>query len=455
MSGQGTSVAVQEELERQLLAYAMSDRRYTAIVVAGINPKQLRTQVAQRVLMLVIGYFNRYNGVITDRVITDQMQRRGLSVDELVLMRNFVAEVRREKVVDEAELEYIITQLLDAHRRRLILGIAEDIANVGPNKCTADDLEKLQGRITRQLVDAQTTGADETRSGEVGDDALDRLEAYEHRKSHPEEMELIRTGWNQFDAANGGVRPGELAYVIGRKGDGKSVFMLQFGYSAWLQGKNVILYSLEISKEDYQRRFDACAARVNVGGLKMGKLSEEEEAKYRSYIANLRLGKSPSGKDVGKFHIVDITSPTPALIQQLTEQTEKKQGVVYDVVIVDYSQLMRSNTQYDQLRHELASIALDLKNYAREQKKFVLTGAQMNRIGASEASKGATTTAAIAEADAVADHADYIFSVFSTSDLEGKLEMPKIRDGAPVHVNYVKNFAIMRMEEAQTGWEDA
>ncbi len=454
MSGQGTTAAV-EDLEKQLLAYALADRRYIAAIVSSINPKQLRPPAAQRMLMLAIGYFNKFNGVITERVLNDQLRRRGLSVDELVVMRNLLAEVKREKVVDEAELEYIITQLLDAHRRRLILGIAEDIANVGPNRCTADDLEKLQGRITKQLVDAQTTGADESRSGEVGDDALDRLEAYEHRKAHPEEMELIRTGWNQFDAANGGVRPGELAYVIGRKGDGKSVFMLQFGHAVWLQGKNVILYSLEISKEDYQRRFDACAARVNVGGLKMGKLSEEEEAKYRSYIANLRLGKSPSGKPVGKFHIVDLTSPTPALIQQLTEQTEKKHGVVYDCVIVDYSQLMRSNVQYDQLRHELASIALDLKNYAREHKKFVLTGAQMNRLGASEATKGATTTAAIAEADAVADHADYIFSVFSTSDLEGKLEMPKIRDGAPVHVNYVKNFAIMRMEEAQTGWENA
>ena len=444
----------QQELERRLLAYVFADRRFAAMAAAKIKANQLRLAPSQRLFSLAVGYFNKYNGVISDRVLDDQLRRRQLSADELIAIRNLRAEVRREPVGDTAEFDYTVEQILDSHRRRLILGIAEDIAGVGPSRCSPTDLEKLQGRITRQLVDAQTTGVDESKEGEMADDADERLEAYEYRKAHPDEAGLIRTGFDAFDVANGGVRRGELLYVIGRKGDGKSVFLIQLAHSMWLQGLNVIMFSLEISKDDYQRRIDACTARVDVGGLKRGTLTEDDEKKYRHYIENLKKGLSPGGRKVGKLHVVDITAPTPALLRQHVGRLEQLHGVRYDAVFVDYSQIMKSNVQYDQKRHELTAISLDLKNWAKEENRFIASAAQMNRAGKTEGSKSEVDTTHLAESDAVVDNLDYLFSILSKDDMEGRFETPKVRDGKHVKFRYIKDFAHMRFEEQASDWEN-
>ena len=431
-----------------------TDARFIAEASSKLAGAQLRNRPATMLFNLLVRYFNRFGGVITDVVLDDQFARQGLSTDELVNLRNLRAEVRMETVADGAEFEYTVDQLLDAHRRRLILGIANDIAGVGPNTCSPADLEQLQGRITRNLVDAQTTGADESREGELAADAADRLAAYEHRKAHPEEAGLIKTGFDAFDGPNGGVRRGELLYVLGRKGAGKSVMLIQLARNIWLQGINVIMFSLEISKDDYQRRLDACIAQVDVGGLKMGKLTEEDEAKYRAYVHGLREGRAPDGRKVGKLHVVDVTAPTPAQLRQHVAKLEQLHGVRYDAVFVDYSQIMKSNTPYDQKRHELTAISLDLKNWAREENRFVASAAQMNRAGRSEGMRGEIDTSHVAEADAVVDNLDLLFSIISTSDLEGRFETPKVRDGQHVKFTYVKDFVHMQFIEQANGWDD-
>lgn len=444
----------QRALERRLLAYMYSDKRFIAEAGTKLAPSQLRSTPAQRIYALLVGYFNRFNGVLTDPVLEDQLRRRSVSADELIELRNLRAEIRRETLADEAEFQYTVDQLLDAHRRRLILGIANDIAGVGPNGCSPADLEKLQERITHALVAAQTTGGDEGREGELAADADERLEAYEYRKAHPDEAGIIKTGFAAFDDKNGGVRRGELLYVLGRKGAGKSVMLAQLAINMWLQGLNVIMYSLEISKEDYQRRLDANAANVDVGGLKLGKLTEEDEAKYRRYIEGLKKGLAPDGRRVGKLHVVDITAPTPAVLRQHTDRQERLLGVRFDAVFVDYSQLMKSNVAYDQKRHELTAISLDLKNWAKDEHRFIASAAQMNRTGRAEGQRGDLDTAHVAEADSVADNLDYIFAILATSDLEGRFETPKVRDGQHVKFTYIQDFQHMRFIEQAGVWDD-
>ena len=52
-----------------------------------------------------------------------------------------------------------------------------------------------------------------------------------------------------------------------------------------------LLFSLEISKEDYERRFDSRAAMVSSNGLKRGTLTEQEEVLYEKYLSNIKFGK--------------------------------------------------------------------------------------------------------------------------------------------------------------------
>jgi replicative DNA helicase len=263
---------------------------------------------------------------------------------------------------------------------------------------------------------------------------------------------------------NGGFRAGELVYVIGRKGDGKSVALLNFGHNAWTAGYNVIIFTLEISKEDYERRFDARAAGISSNGLKMGKLEDVEEQIYEKYLERLGRGKvevlnKESGQQelasCGTMYIVDCPSGcTPAFVESKLDTVEQLLGIKFDVVVTDYSGIMRSNTPVAEKRHEQGAIALDQKRIARERDCVVISAAQMSRGGAKEKE---ATTEHVAESDQVSDHIDWGIYVRSISETTGVCGSFKTRDAAPFKFHFAKKYSQMKMVELEdqlSSWDN-
>jgi replicative DNA helicase len=225
--------------------------------------------------------------------------------------------------------------------------------------------------------------------------------------NNPESVVYIPTGFKKIDNEEGGFRYGELVYIIGRKGDGKSVLMLNLAHNAWAQGKNVILFSLEISKEDYERRFDARAAGISSNGLKRGTLNEIEEALYNKYLEGLKNGTTPDGKKSGVFYIVDVPLKcSPAFIESKADTIEQQMGIKFDMIFVDYAGIMVPNVPVAEKRHEQGQIALDLKRLARSKECVVVSAAQMTRKGKEDSSSknGKVGTEHVAESDQISDH---------------------------------------------------
>ena len=57
----------------------------------------------------------------------------------------------------------------------------------------------------------------------------------------------IKTGIKKFDEISGGIQKGELGILMAQTGKGKSCALGNFGTNAWLQGKNIVLFSLEMT----------------------------------------------------------------------------------------------------------------------------------------------------------------------------------------------------------------
>ena len=74
--------------------------------------------------------------------------------------------------------------------------------------------------------------------------------------------------------------------------------------------------------------------------------------------------------------------------------------------------------------------------------------------GRAEGQRGDLDTAHVAEADSVADNLDYMFAILATSDLEGRFETPKVRDGQHVKFTYIQDFQHMRFIEQAGVWDD-
>ncbi|MFW6007764.1 MAG: DnaB-like helicase C-terminal domain-containing protein [archaeon] len=435
----------QFKIEKKFLAYLFKDKKYIAESLSKINKSHMTN--AHYLYMLIISYYHNFKDIITDEMVDLMFEKKNLDTDTIVKYKSLISEIRSITINNDAEFEAIMEELLECKKRREYLGIAENIINMNPIDCSTDILEKMENNVKDTIVklDADETGV--RKEGAIKDSIEDRKAVYEFRKNNPEAVKTIPTGFKKIDDTEGGFRPGELIYVIGRKGDGKSVLMLNLGHNMWVKGHNVILFSLEISKEDYERRFDARAAGISSNGLKRGQLSEAEEKIYNDYLANQTKGLTPKGDKAGIFYVVDVPAGcTPAFIDSKIETIEQVMDIKFDVAITDYAGIMEPNVQVEQLRHAQGKIALELKRIARSRDMTVISAAQMNRSGREDKK---ADTAHVAESDQISDHIDWGIAIRSLSDSTGKIESFKTRDAAPFEFHFTKKYSCMQIIELE------
>ncbi len=393
-----------KDIEKKFLSYLFNNKKYIAAIVGKVNKYHLPNY--HKIFSLLLSYYSKYKDVITDQMADMLFQKKNLDSATIVEYKTIIAQLRAETSFNDGEFKALIEQLFEYKKRQDFIKIAEEIVNVNPVECNSVELHSLEDKLKSSVVAATVNPNDVKKEGAIKDSAKDRFERYKQIKEHPELLKFVPTGFKHIDNDNGGFRPGELIYVIGRKGDGKSVFLLNLAHNVWENGYNVIIFSLEIPKEDYERRFDARAAQVNSTGLKMGTLSDAEEKIYEDYLIKQTKGLSVNNKQVGTVYIVD-TPPgiTPAFVDSKIETLEQVLGLKFDMVITDYAGIMQPTTSMSEKRHQQGQIALEQKVIARQRDCIVVSAAQKSRAGSKEKKSDSSF---IAESDQVADHRLYV-----------------------------------------------
>lgn len=388
------------KLEKKFLSYILSEKQYIAKSISLIKPEYLPKTYG--IYDIFKNYYIKYKGIVTDEIIDIQFSNKAINNDTMVLYKSIINEVKALPVKDNAEFDAIIDQLVEQYKRIEFTNLANQIVNVNPNDCSPEKLMDLENKIKSNVSKITADNSSTRAEGLINNSAKERYERYKNIKNNPESIITYPTGFKVIDDAEGGFRPGELVYIIGRKGDGKSVLMLNLAHNMWLKKVNVILFSLEISKEDYERRFDALAADISSNGLKLGRLTDQEEALYVKYLKNLNKNKTPDGEDCGNIYIVDTPSKcTPAYIEAKIEEVEGILGIKFDVCISDYAGIMEPNVNQDAKRHNQGQIALDLKRLARSKNMTVISAAQMTRASKDDQK---ADTSHVAESDQISDH---------------------------------------------------
>lgn len=445
------------ELEKKFLAYLLSNKSYIAKSIARMHKQYFET--IGKIYQMVIGYYNKYHGIITDDMIDIKCKQMNTDENTFIQIKTIINECRNDFIDEtEGEFEAIEDAIIGQYKRRRLLKVASKIVGGSIPDSSDEQFQEVFSNVQKLLVDIESTDFDVEKEGTVEEDADERLKDYMHIKEHPEDINLIKTGFKHIDDAIVGWGFGSENIVCGRKGDGKSTMLLNLGYYLWKQGKNILFYSLEIDKKQYERRWDARAALVSSKGLKSGQLSDEEEKVYKEYVENLKQEKDLMGNKVGSVYIVDCPSNvTPAFISAKTEEIERKKDTIYDVVIVDYMGIMNANSPTGVVRDDLGSIALDLKRFAREQKKILFSAVQMNRSGKKdlEQKNGHADTDAIAGSDQIADHADNVFVIRSLDEDTALVESSKTRDGSTFSFHIQKKYDKMQMVEIDDSEWDA
>lgn len=253
-----------------------------------------------------------------------------------------------------------------ATRRRLIRASA-DIAEISYDEET--NIQELLGRAEAELFAVSETNVkqDVTSIGDILSDSFERLDELHRNKG---QLRGIRTGWRDLDNKTAGLQRSDLIILAARPAMGKTTLVTNLAYNvATKELKPVILFSLEMSKEQLVNRMLADAANVDSWAIRTGDLTDEDFEKLSTAMGE--LAEAP-------IYIDD----TPGLT--VLEMRTKARRIAHDqplgLIIIDYLQLMTgSNNNQGNRVQEVSEISRGLKLVARELDVPVIALSQLSR----------------------------------------------------------------------------
>ncbi|MDE6596296.1 MAG: replicative DNA helicase, partial [Oscillospiraceae bacterium] len=226
-----------------------------------------------------------------------------------------------------------------------------------------------------QLLDYAEQKIYDIRQGKAADglSKIDEvvLEAYDDlgRKSGPDKEKYIgaKSGYSDLDHVITGLNKSDLIILAARPAMGKSAFALNLAANVARRNKEaeVVIFSLEMSKEQNVTRMLASESFVEGDCLMKGNISGEQWTKLAEGAERL------SGMNIYLDDTAGITVP------QMKAKLRRMKNL--ELVIIDYLQLMSSSRRIDNRVTEISEITRQLKLMAKELNVPVITLSQLSR----------------------------------------------------------------------------
>lgn len=214
----------------------------------------------------------------------------------------------------------------------------------------------------------------------------------------------VTTGFKVLDRALTGVEGAglnrtDLILLAARPGMGKTSLALNIASAAGIaSGKDIVIFSLEMSKEQLVSRLLAAEGLVDSRKFKSGDLSEDEWS--RVIAAAGRLSNT-------KIYIDENPAITVAEMKAKCRR-QKNLGLI----VIDYLQLMQSPSRSDNRTQEVAAISRALKIMAKELRVPVLCLSQLSRAPEGRSNKRPMLSD-LRESGAIEQDADIVMFLYS------------------------------------------
>lgn len=245
-------------------------------------------------------------------------------------------------------------------------------------------------------------------------------EAFSGNYFKPRERPSINIGFKKLDESIGGIDGGDVVVIAARPKVGKSAFALQVGRRIASTGLKVGYFNLEMRSQQIYERSVAASSGMDMNRIRLATRfhnTEEEQFKHGNEV--LREEKNLT------FHTgVNKVSSIRSAVNR------KK----YDCIIIDYLQLVRSDTNRGANRYaEVGDISRGIKRIAMDYDIPVILLSQLNRNSESRAEKE-PTSADLRESGDIEQDASVILMLWKPDEDDQEKRMIKIdlaRNGTP------------------------
>ncbi|MEG2869151.1 MAG: replicative DNA helicase [Terrisporobacter sp.] len=230
-----------------------------------------------------------------------------------------------------------------------------------------DDVEKVLDAAQKKIFDI----AEKKNSGdyEVLSSVLERgfLEI-ERLFNNKGDITGVGSGIKDLDEKTSGFQKGEMILIAARPSMGKTTFALNIAETAALRkGKSVVIFSLEMPREQLAYKLLCSEASVDMLKLRTGNLEDDDWE---------RIAKATGPLSKAKIYIDDTAGLSVMEMRSKCRKIKMEHGI--DMILIDYLQLMSgSNTESRQ--QEVSEISRSIKALAKEMECPVIALSQLSR----------------------------------------------------------------------------
>ena len=259
------------------------------------------------------------------------------------------------------------------------------------------------------------------------------------------EVKPLHIGFDKLDELLGGLEGGDMIVIGARPAVGKSALVTQITSNLAKQGKRIGFYNLEMQNKQVYERFVVSESGIGLTRLRRAiRFLGDEEQRFND--ANKTLEKAEN---------IVITSAGSRTVGEIKAESKHMD---YDIIIIDYLQLLKADTTYRGNRAaEVGEISRAIKSLAMELNIPIIALSQLNRVSEGRETKE-PTMAELREAGNIEQDASVIMLMWNLDENDRTkkgLKIDKNRQGECGKIVMKFNGDTMRFEETNENCNDA
>lgn len=350
------------EAEKSVLGAAMLSKDALFDVMEVVKPADFYDENHKEIFRAMID-LNRKNAPVDALTVAEELKKRNSL--EMVGGRAYIASLSSMTPTTSNAMEYGRIVAEKASVRRLI-ETADDIVTKGyDGTMDANQMLDYAESGIFEISQARQKG----QYSHIRDVLVENLAIIDRAEQMDGGLTGITTGFSKLDEMTSGMQKSDLIILAARPAMGKTAFALSLARNAAVKGKaSVMIFSLEMAKEQLTQRLLSMESKVDLQTLKTGRLERRDWDDLN--VALDILSNS-------NIHIDDTAGISIMEMKSKCRRLKAEAGL--DLVIIDYLQLMNPEGKADSRTQEISVISRNLKLLARELDCPVLVLSQLSR----------------------------------------------------------------------------
>lgn len=401
------------EAEASLLGALLIDSDAIVKIADTVSVNDFFEPRNQRIYEAITQLYERHEAIDV-LTLTDRLKNNGYldsvgGPSYLTELTNFVPTASHvEQYAD------IVAQ--KAMRRRLIAA-SKHISGLGYDESKqlrelVEEAETHLFEISQQHIKQNVVGLEAILA-----ESFDRLDELHKDK---QKIRGIPTGFKDLDNILAGFQRSDLVVLAARPSMGKTALALNFAHNVAVKSQEpVLLFSLEMSKEQLVDRLLAMESGVDAWALRTGNLTDADFEK---------IGHAMGTLSEAQIFIDDSPSITISDLRTKARREAHKRPL--GLIIVDYLQLMSGGGRYNAEGNrvqEISEISRGLKGVARELNVPVLALSQLSRSVESR-SPQIPQLADLRESGSIEQDADVVAFIYREEYYNPETDRKKLTD---------------------------